>query len=151
MMSSRYKKDKRRTPSHMTEGMGDCLQEMFSLIEGINLVFGQYQGTAATWDTLFRTSGETGSVNPNTIRSARENISAAGEECTLLLDLETESMQDLTDALMRVEQEHPSGEEVPRQMMQEIDKHLSQFIDDFLEIAIERGESDPDNLIWGKG
>ena len=149
MMVSRYNKDKKRTPSHMTEGMTDCLKEVFSLIEGVNLVFGQFQGSAEAQQTR----GVTGLVNPNTVRSARENVSRAVEEC-ILLDLEageTESMRDLMNALRQVEQEHPSGVGVPRQMMVKIQEHMGQFINDFLETAVDWGESDPDNLIWGKG
>ena len=149
MMVSRYNKDKKRTPSHMSEGMTDCLKEMFGLIEGVNLLFGQWQGSSSV---LSRTKTTDGNLNPNTVRSARENIESATLECNLTQYFEDdESMFRLINALTRVEQLYPDGQGVRWEEMRAIDMGLFDFLQDFLAATIEAGDTDPDNLIWGKG
>ena len=133
------------TPSHMSHGMSDCLHEMFSLIEGVNLLFGQWQGSSHVL------KGRDGNLNPATVESARENIDSVMDGCILEQFQDVDKVYRLINALKRVEKMYPDGQGVPWEEMRAIDMGLHDFTQDFLGATMLASDYDPDNLIWGKG
>ena len=145
MMINRYKKAKRRTPSHMTEGMTECLESMFLVIEGFAQVQGQWDGTAHA------SGSQLGSVRPGTVRSAREDITQMAEECNIFHGDNVEAVLALISLFRRIETDYPDGQKVPSARMQELWPTFSLLTRDFLNATIAIGEEEPENLIWGTG
>jgi len=126
-MSNQYK------PAHMTDKMEDCLGRLLSLTESVNQLFGQYQGSLGGYNTPWTPRMPVGTVNIHLAKLAAWSIEDLDEGCPYEhLGFDMWAITDLHRTLERMVEEHPDGEEIPFEDIQQIQIDIRVFADEFI-------------------
>ena len=128
----------RDKPAHMTDKMEDCLGRLLGLTEAVNRLFGQYQGStmpvsgrAVVHDPWGRSPP--GRVDTSTALLAAELIEDLDEGCPYEhLGFDMWAITDLHRTLERMVHEHPTGEEIPFEDIQQIQIDMRVFAQEFI-------------------
>lgn len=121
-------------PAHMTDNMEDCLGRLLSLTEAVNRLFGQYQGsTLGVLSPSYSGPLPPGRIETTTALLAAELIEDLGEGCPYEhLGFDMWAITDLHRTLERMVAEHPYGEEVPFEDIQQIQIDMRVFAEEFI-------------------